>query len=77
VIRGSMVPREIQLEEKRVCVPTLMVAEPFFSVPTVVTPMAQGHVVEELVADSLVPMATMPIIGSSMTEVDEDLEPVF
>jgi hypothetical protein len=54
-----------------------MVAEPFFSVPTVVTPMAQGHVVEEPVADSLVPMATMPIIGSSMTEVDEDLEPVF
>jgi hypothetical protein len=25
VIRGSTVPREIQLEEKRVCVPTLMV----------------------------------------------------
>jgi hypothetical protein len=26
VIRGSMVPREIRLEEKRVCVPTPMVA---------------------------------------------------
>jgi hypothetical protein len=39
VIRGSMVPREIRLEEKRVCVPTPMVAELFFSVPTVVTPM--------------------------------------
>jgi hypothetical protein len=26
VIRGSMVPREIQLEEKRICVPTPMVA---------------------------------------------------
>jgi hypothetical protein len=72
-----MVPREIQLEEKRVCVPTPMVAEPFFSVPAAVTPMAQGHVVEEPVVDSLVPMATMPIVGSSMTEVDEDLESVF
>jgi hypothetical protein len=30
VIRGSTVPREIRLEEKQVCVPTLMVAEPFF-----------------------------------------------
>jgi hypothetical protein len=30
VIRGNMVPREIRLEEKRVCVPNLMVAEPFF-----------------------------------------------
>jgi hypothetical protein len=39
VIRGSMIHREIRLEEKRVCVPTPMVAEPFFSVPTVVTPM--------------------------------------
>jgi hypothetical protein len=40
VIRESTVPREIQLEEKRVCVPTSMVAEPFFSVPAVATPMA-------------------------------------
>jgi hypothetical protein len=77
VIRGSTVPREIRLEEKRVCVPTLMVAEPFFSVPATVTPMAQGNVVAELVADSPVPMAATPIVGSLMTEVDEDLEPVF
>jgi hypothetical protein len=39
VIRGSTVPREIRLEEKWVCVPTPMVAEPFFSVPATVTPM--------------------------------------
>jgi hypothetical protein len=51
VIRGSTVPREIRLEEKRVCVPTLMVTEPFFSVPAAVTPMAQGNVVAEPVAD--------------------------
>jgi hypothetical protein len=39
--------------------------------------MAQGNVVAEPVADSLVPMAAMPIVGSPMTEVDEDLDPVF
>jgi hypothetical protein len=76
VIRGSTVPQEIRLEEKRVCVPTPMVTEPFFSVPAAVTPMAQGNVVAEPVTDSPVPMAAMPIIGSPMTEVDEELEPI-
>jgi hypothetical protein len=37
VIRGSTVPREIRLEEKLVYVPTLMVGEPFFSVPAAIT----------------------------------------
>jgi hypothetical protein len=77
MIKGSTVPREIRLEEKRVCVPTPMVAELFFSVPAAVTPMVQGNVVAEPVADSPVPMAAMPIVGSPMTEVDKDLEPVF
>jgi hypothetical protein len=77
VIRGSTVPREIRLEEKRVCVPTPMVTEPFFSVPAAVTPMAQGNVVAEPVADSPVLMAATPIVGSPITEVDEELEPVF
>jgi hypothetical protein len=62
-----MVPREIRLEEKRVCVPTPIVAEPFFSVPTGVTPMTQGNVVAEPVADSPILMAAMPIVGSLMT----------
>jgi hypothetical protein len=77
VIRGSTVPQEIRLEEKLVCVPTPMVTELFFSVPAAVTPMTQGSVVAEPVADSPVPMAATPIIGSTMTEVDEELEPVF
>jgi hypothetical protein len=71
------VPREIRLEEKRVCVPTLMVAELFFSVPAAVTPMAQGNVVGEPVADSPISMTVTSIVGSPMTEVDEELEPVF
>jgi hypothetical protein len=54
-----------------------MVAESFFSVPAAVTPMAQGNVVAEPIVDSPVPMAATPIVGSPMTEVDEELEPVF
>jgi hypothetical protein len=77
VIRGSTVPREIRLEKKRVCVPTPMVAEPFFSVPTAVTPMVQGNVVAELVVDSPVLVATMSIVGSPMAKVDEEVETVF
>jgi hypothetical protein len=77
VIRGSTVPREIRLEEKRVCVPTPMVVEPFFSVSAAVTPMTQGNVVAKPVTDSPVPMAATPIVDSPMTEVDEELELVF
>jgi hypothetical protein len=40
LIRGSTVPQEIRLEEKRICVPTPMVAEPLFSVPAAAAPMA-------------------------------------
>jgi hypothetical protein len=54
-----------------------MVAEPFFLVPAAVTPMTQGNVVAEPVADSPVPMAATPIVGSPMAEVDEELEPIF
>jgi hypothetical protein len=58
-------------------VPTPMVTKPFFSVPAAVTPMAQGNVVAEPIAYSPVPMAATPIVGSPMTEVDEELEPIF
>jgi hypothetical protein len=39
VIRGSMVSREIRLEEKWVYVPTLMFQEPFFLIHADVTPI--------------------------------------
>jgi hypothetical protein len=77
VITESMVPQEIRLEEKRICMPTPLVAEPFFSVPAAITSMAQGNVVVELITDSPVPMTATSFVGSPMTEVDEDLEPVF
>jgi hypothetical protein len=54
-----------------------MVTEPFFSVPTVVTPMVQGNVITEPVVDSPVPTVAMPIIGSPMVEVDEEEEHIF
>ena len=33
MVKGSMVAQEIDLEDKRVCVPTPMIEEPFFSLP--------------------------------------------
>jgi hypothetical protein len=50
---------------------------PSKSVPAAVTPMTQGNVVAEPVADSPVPMTATPIVDSPMREVDEELEPVF
>ena len=39
MIKGSMVAREIDLEEKRVFVPTPMTQEPYFSLPVVAAPI--------------------------------------
>ena len=39
MVRGSMVARKIDLEEKPVFVPTLMIQEPFFTLPVAATPM--------------------------------------
>jgi hypothetical protein len=58
-------------------VPTPMVAEQFFSVPAVITPMVQGNMVAEPIVDSPVPVAATPIVASSMAEVDEEVEPIF
>jgi hypothetical protein len=58
-------------------VPTLIVAEPFFSVPMAVAPMVQANVVAEPIVGSPIPMVATSIVGSPMTEVDEELELVF
>jgi hypothetical protein len=76
VIRGYTVPREILLEEKRIYVPTPMIAEPFFSVPATVTLIVHGNVVAESIVDSLMTMSATSIVGSPMAEIDEE-EPVF
>jgi len=41
MIRGSGASREIDLEEKRVYAPTPIIEEPYFSLPTEITPSMQ------------------------------------
>jgi hypothetical protein len=60
----------------RVYVPTPMIEEPFFSVPAVVTLIVQDNVVVELVVDYPVPTTVTHIVGSSMTETNEEDEPI-
>ena len=57
MMRGSMVAREIDFEEKRVYAPTPMIHEPFFSLPAVAAPTVQDTVVPTLVV--IPPVATM------------------
>jgi hypothetical protein len=64
MMRRSMVAREIDLEEKRVYVSTLMIQEPFFELPVLVTP---------IVHDTVVPT---PIVSSSVATMNDDEEPV-
>jgi hypothetical protein len=57
MIRGSMIAREISLQEKWVDVPTPMVEELFFTLPTTVAPTVQDTIVPTRVTSS--PVATM------------------
>jgi hypothetical protein len=65
MIRGSMVAREISLQEKRVHVSTPMAKEPFFTLPTAVAPTVQ---------DTIVPT---PITSSPVAIMNEHEEPVL
>jgi hypothetical protein len=67
MIRGSKVAREINLEKKRVLVPTLMDEEPFFTLPIVV------------VAALTVEATTMPtsVVSSLMATMNEPKEPII
>ena len=53
MIRGSMVARKIDLEEKRVFVPTPMTQKPYFSLPVVAAPIEQETAVPTPVVSSL------------------------
>jgi hypothetical protein len=76
MIKGSTVSRETRLKEKRVYVPTPMAQELFFSIPANVTPIVQGNVVATPVISSHVRMVATLIVGSPMTEIDEDEEAI-
>ena len=65
MIRRSMVVREINLEEKRVHVPTPMVQEPFFTLPIVVVPTVQDTIV------------TAPVVSSPVATMNEHKEPIL
>jgi len=65
LIRGSVVARKIDLEEKRVYAPTPMIQEPFFELPIVNAPTVPDTVMPETIAHS--PVAT----------TDENEEPVL
>ena len=52
MIRGSMVARKINLEEKRVFVPTPMTQEPYFCLPMAVAPAVQRTAVPTPVVSS-------------------------
>ena len=59
MVRGSMVAREINLEEKRVHVPTPMVQEPFFLLLAAAAPTVQDTIV------------TAPVVSSPMATINE------
>ena len=63
MIRGSMVLREIDLEEKRVYVPTPIIQEPFFSLPVDAAPKVREIVTP--VPSSVVAAPTIPVITVS------------
>ena len=65
MMRGSMIAREIDLEEKRVYTPTPMIHEPFFSLPVVAAPTVQ---------DTVVPA---PVVIPPMATMNDDEEPVL
>jgi hypothetical protein len=64
MIRGSMIAWKIDLEEKRVCVLTPMIQEPFFELPVLVVPT---------VRDTVVPT---PVVSSPVVQINDDEEPV-
>ena len=64
MIRGSMIAREIDLEEKRVYAPTPIIHEPFFSLPAVAAPTVQ---------DTVVPA---PVVIPPVATMNDDEEPV-
>jgi hypothetical protein len=65
IMRGSVVARKIDLEEKRVCAPNPMIQEPFFELPAVAAPTMQ---------DTMVPA---PVVIPPVATMNDDEEPVL
>ena len=65
MVRGSMVARKIDLEEKRVFVPTPMIHEPFFALPVAAAPTVQNTIVPA------------PVVSSPVVATNQNEEPVL
>ena len=61
MVRGSMVARKIDLEEKRVFVPTPMIQEPFFVLPVSAAPTVQNTIVPA-------PIVSSPVVATNQNE---------
>ena len=79
MVRGSMVAREIDLEEKRVCVPTPMIKEPFFSLPVADAPTIPDVVVPAPAAAPTVPDIVMPtpVVSCPAVATNDNREPIL
>jgi len=60
-----MAARQIDLEEKWVCVPTLMIQDSFFELPVLVAPIVSATVVPT------------PVVSSPVATMDEYEEPIL
>ena len=65
MMRGNIVAREIDLEEKWVYTPTPMIHEPFFSLPVVAAPTVRDTVV------------SAPVVIPPVATMNDDEEPIF
>ena len=74
-----MVAREIDLEEKRVCVPTPMIEEPFFSLPVAAALTITDIVIPAPAATPIIPDIVMPtpVVSSPAVETNDNGEPVL
>jgi hypothetical protein len=65
MVRGSRIPREIALEEKRVCAPMPMIQEPHFSVPILTVPTVDTTPVSTV----QVTVGTVPVVDFGSTRM--------
>jgi len=80
MFKGGMVPREINLEEKRIHTPTTMVEQPYFSIPVAAAPAPQTAVATPAVGTST-PVAvseeaapTIPVVVRTPAATSESVE---
>jgi hypothetical protein len=65
MMRGSVVARKIDLEEKRAYAPNLMIQEPFFELSAIAAPTMQDTVV------------SAPVVIPPVVTMNDDEEPVL